>query len=113
MRRHGGSDLTLGFAGFRILEIAKVSHISERYFQQNLLKRGRSIFTRIERHVSVVITRSVSPGSTVVETETFKGRELKIVLALEEVKARIFQDKEFPLFENVLNKRIRGGNCGE
>jgi len=40
---------------------------------------------RIERNVSGVITCPVSPGSAPVEPETFKGQELKIVQALEEV----------------------------
>jgi hypothetical protein len=37
-RRHGGSDLTLRFVGFRFSKTTKVSHISERYSQQNLLR---------------------------------------------------------------------------
>jgi hypothetical protein len=59
-----------------------------------------------------VITRLVSAWSAAVEPETFKGQELKIVQALEEANAQIFQDTEFPLSKYVSDKGI-WDNCWE
>jgi hypothetical protein len=101
-------DLTFGFACLEFSETTKVSHIFERYSQQKLLRsitpriwrqRDRSIFTRIERHVSGVITHSVSPRSEAVEPEFFKGLELKIVQTSVEANALIFWGTKFPLSE--------------
>jgi hypothetical protein len=87
-----------------------------RYFQQNLLRSttlgirrrgGRSVSIKIERRVSGVITRLVSPGTTV-KLETFKGRKLKIVQTLEQAKARIFRDIKFSLSEHASGKEIWG-----
>jgi hypothetical protein len=53
-----------------------------------------------------VIIRLVSPGSVAVKPETFEGRKLKIVQALEQAKARISRDIKFSLSEHASDKGI-------